>query len=510
MSFNKVPSLSKSRYLSGLQCHLRLWHSCFNRNLASEATPSQQALFDTGHKVGELATCLFPGGVLIREDHFHHEEAVQSTRNILQDPKVSAIFEAAFLYHDVRIRADILKRTEGGRWNIIEVKSSTSVKDIHLPDVAIQYYVLKGSGLNINRVLLLLINNQYVYDGNNFDLENFFSFFDVTDEVHSIQNEISSRINEQKQMLSAPDAPVIQPSRHCNTPFTCEFWEYCTQDMPEHWIFDLYGISQKKFDELRGMNVENIKDIPDIFKLTELQERMKKCVKNNEAFISKKLYARLKDVEYPVHFLDFETVNPAIPIYAHTSPYQVIPFQWSDHILYKDGSLEHKEYICDDLRDPREDFTRTLLNALGEEGSILIYTTYEKTIIEKLAEHLSQYHDHLLRIPNRFKDLCAIIRQYFYHPKFHGSFSLKSVLPVLVPEMKYDTLSIKDGSHASFEYLRFIDPKTAPEEKEKIKEALLAYCRQDTLAMMKIRDQFIKIEITSQKAGGPKITHEVK
>ncbi|MDH3573457.1 MAG: DUF2779 domain-containing protein [Desulfobacteraceae bacterium] len=492
MSSNKAPMLSKSRYLSGLQCHLRLWNSCFNRELASEVTPAQQALFGTGQEVGELATRLFPEGVLIREDHFHHEEAVQTTRNIVQDPSVSTIFEAAFLYHDVRIRVDILKRLDNGQWNMIEVKSSTSVKDIHLPDVAIQYYVLKASGLNINRAFLLLINNQYVYDGSNFDLENFFSFYDVTDEVLSIQNEIPSSIDEQHQMLSAADAPLVQPSRHCNTPFICEFWEYCTKDMPAHWIFDLYGVSQKKFDELTGMNVEDIKDIPDAFNLTELQERMRKCVKNNETFISKRLHAQLTDVEYPVHFLDFETVNPAIPRYAHTSPYQVIPFQWSDHILYEDGSLAHKEYLCDDDRDPRDDFTRTLLHALGQKGTIFIYTTYEKTIIERLAEYLPQYRDDLLRIPNRFKDLCAIIRHYFYHPGFHGSFSLKFVLPVLVPEMRYDTLSIKDGSHASFEYLRMIHPDTVSEEKEKIKEDLLVYCSQDTLAMVRIREQLMK------------------
>lgn len=492
MSSNKAPMLSKSRYLSGLQCHLRLWNSCFNRELASEVTPAQQALFGTGQEVGELATRLFPEGVLIREDHFHHEEAVQTTRNIVQDPSVSTIFEAAFLYHDVRIRVDILKRLDNGQWNMIEVKSSTSVKDIHLPDVAIQYYVLKASGLNINRAFLLLINNQYVYDGSNFDLENFFSFYDVTDEVLSIQNEIPSSIDEQHQMLSAADAPLVQPSRHCNTPFICEFWEYCTKDMPAHWIFDLYGVSQKKFDELTGMNVEDIKDIPDAFNLTELQERMRKCVKNNETFISKRLHAQLTDVEYPVHFLDFETVNPAIPRYANTSPYQVIPFQWSDHILYEDGSLAHKEYLCDDDRDPRDDFTRTLLHALGQKGTIFIYTTYEKTIIERLAEYLPQYRDDLLRIPNRFKDLCAIIRHYFYHPGFHGSFSLKFVLPVLVPEMRYDTLSIKDGSHASFEYLRMIHPDTVSEEKEKIKEDLLVYCSQDTLAMVRIREQLMK------------------
>ena len=492
MNSKNISMLSKSRYLSGLQCHLRLWHSCFNRELASEVTPAQQALFDTGHEVGQLATRLFPDGILIREDHLHHQEAVLTTEHVLLDPNVSSIFEAAFLYHDVRVRVDILKRLDNGQWDMIEVKSSTSVKDIHLPDVAIQYYVLNGSGLKINRVFLLLINSQYIYDGNRLDLDNFFYFSDVTEQVLLIQGEISLRINEQKKMLNSSVAPVIQPSRHCTTPFTCEFWEYCTKDMPEHWIFNLHGISQKKFDELTAMSVVDIKNIPDDFDLTELQERMKKCVRNNDAYISKRLYARLTNLEYPVHFLDFETMNPAIPLYAGTSPYEVIPFQWSDHILHKDGSLVHKEYLCEDRRDPREDFTRTLLETLDGKGSIFIFTTYEKTIIKRLAEHLPQYRDDLLCIPNRFKDLCSIIRRYFYHPGFHGSFSLKSVLPVLVPEMSYNTLFIKDGSHASSEYLRLIHPDTPIWEKEKIKVDLLAYCGQDTLAMVRIRDQLMK------------------
>ncbi len=492
MRSDKTPKLSKSRFLSGLQCPLRLWYTCFSPELATEVSPAQQALFATGHHVGELATRLFPKGVLIREDHLHHEAAVRKTEDVLQDQGVKSIYEAAFLYDGVRIRVDILERLGNGHWNIIEVKSSTSIKDVHLPDVAIQYYVLKGTGLVINRVFLLLINNQYVYDGIDLDLENFFSFHDVTDQALSFQDEIPFTIDEYNEMLSAPAAPVIHPSRHCNSPYRCEFWEYCTKDMPEHWVLGLYGISQSTLDELSGMNVEDIRDIPDTFNLTELQARMKHCVKNKKAFVSKRLHSQLTEVEYPIHFLDFETVNPAIPRYAGTRPYQVIPFQWSDHVLSADGSVAHKTYLCHDETDPREDFSRTLIDALGKKGTIFIYTTYEKRIITGLAEHFPRYRDDLLRIPDRFKDLCAIIRNSFYDPGFQGSFSLKSVLPVLVPEMRYDTLSIQDGSHASFEYLRLIHPDTPFEEKEKIKENLLTYCSYDTLSMLKIRDELMK------------------
>jgi hypothetical protein len=240
------------------------------------------------------------------------------------------------------------------------------------------------------------------------------------------------------------------------------------------------------------MNIQDISDIPDSYYLTDLQERMKRCVVDNDEFISRRLHGQLTNVEYPIHFLDFETVNPAIPRYANTRPYQIIPFQWSDHILHKDGTIEHKEYLCDDDKDPREDFVRTLLDTLGKKGTIYIYTAYEKGIITRLAEHFPQFRNDLLLIPKRFRDLCAIVRNNFYDPGFYGSFSLKSVLPVLVPDMDYESLSIQEGNQASFEFLRMLDPSATPEEKQRIKQALLEYCGYDTLAMVKLRDNLLE------------------
>ena len=492
MSANKIPMLSKSRFLSGLQCYLCLWHSSYNRDLATDVSPVQQAIFDAGHKVGELATRLYPEGVLIKEKYFEHEKAIQTTLKAIQDPSVKSIYEAAFIYDDVRIRVDILERKDNNKWNLIEVKSSASVKEIHIPDVAIQYYVLQGSGLDINRTYLLHINNQYVYDGNNLDLEGFFLSSDVTDEALSYQNEILVSINELKAMLNASAPPLIQPSRHCKRPYICNFLDYCTRNIPEYWILELFGISQKKLDELEEMGIEGIIDIPDSYPLTALQERIRKCVVYNEEFNSKDIEDELKNVEYPVHFLDFETVGPAIPRYAGTRPYQTIPFQWSDHILFENGTLEHKEYLCNDDKDSREEFADTLLATLGKNGTIFIYTTYEKGIIKNLAYYFPQLRSDLLFVIDRFKDLCAIIKKHFYHPKFHGSFSLKSVLPAIVPDMDYGNLAIQEGNQASLEYLRMIDPSISLEEKERIKKELLIYCGYDTMAMVKIRDELIK------------------
>ena len=487
-----MPILSKTRFLAGLQCHLHLWYECYNRELKSEVDPIQQAVFDTGHEVGRLATELYSGGVRIEEDHFHHEEAVQSTLQVLKNPEVPAIYEAAFLEDGVSIRVDVLQRVNGNRWNLIEVKSSTRVKKEHLPDVAVQYYVLQKAGLRINRAGIMHINNQYVYDGRNLDLESFLTFSDETEEALSQQGLIPSQLAALNNMLGKSAPPDILPSPRCKNPYLCDFWEHCTAQMPEYWVLKLGGISEKKLNELRAIGVEDIRDIPGAFPLSPIQQLRRDCVVNQKKYIAPELGAELTNVEYPIHFLDFETIGPAIPRYSSTRPYQTVPFQWSDHILQKDGTLEHREYLSVEDKDPREEFTETLLKALGEKGSIVVYTTYEKGVLEGLAEHLSHYSDRLFSVIDRLYDLHVVVKNHYYHPQFHGSFSLKSVLPAILPEMRYDDLAIQEGQMASLEYLRMIDPATPPDEKEKIKKDLLTYCAHDTMAMVKIRDELLK------------------
>jgi predicted RecB family nuclease len=486
-----VPTLSKSRFLAGLHCPLRLWHQCYNRELASEVTPVQQAIFDTGHEVGRLATQLYRGGVLIEEDHLHHEKAVRSTLAVMQNPNVPAIYEAAFLEDGVRVRADILKRLEDGRWNLMEVKSSTCLKNEYYPDVAVQYHVLCRAGLSINRAGILHLNNQYVYDGHHRDLRQLFSFSDLTDEVLAGQEEIRSKLARLKEMLVETGAPEIQPSRHCKTPHPCEFWEHCTRDMPEFWVMQLAGISEKKLNELAALGVDDIRHIPGGFVLTQLQERIRGCVVNRKEYVERELAGELMDVEYPVYFLDFETISPAIPRYAGTRPYETIPFQWSVHILHEGGVLEHHEYLCVEDKDPREEFTGRLLEVIGHKGTIFVYTAYEKGILNALAECLPQYDDRLLHAAARVRDLHALIKAHYYHPQFHGSFSLNAVLPVVVPSMSYDNLAIQEGQQASVDYLRMLDPATPGEAREKIKGDLLVYCAHDTLALVKIREELL-------------------
>jgi hypothetical protein len=223
-----------------------------------------------------------------------------------------------------------------------------------------------------------------------------------------------------------------------------------------------------------------------------MQERIRRCVVRGREYISEKLQEDLLVVAYPIHFLDFETIGPAIPRYTNTRPYQTIPFQWSDHILHRDESLDHREYLCSEDKDPRKEFTQSLLDILGKEGSIVTYTSYEEGIIRDLADYLPRLRNELMGLLDRLKDLHAMIRTYYYHPGFHGSFSLKAVLPALVPDMDYGDLEIQEGQLAGLKYLRMIDPSSSHHEKQKIRGDLLAYCGRDTLAMVTIRQELTK------------------
>jgi hypothetical protein len=220
MSLNSSPSplLSKSRFLAGLQCPLRLWYQCYEPRLAGEISPAKQALLETGHRVGRLATRLYPGGILIEEDYRHHDQAVHTTAALMQDPEVQALYEAAFLFDGVRVRVDILGRDATDGWNMIEVKSSTSVKKIHCSDVALQYYVLDGCGVAPNTTGILHLNNQYVYDGHELNLDSLFTFSDLTENAVGLQTEVAALLNDFNTMLAAEQAPDIKPSRHCLRP----------------------------------------------------------------------------------------------------------------------------------------------------------------------------------------------------------------------------------------------------------------------------------------------------
>ncbi len=479
--------LSKSKFLSGLQCHKRLFLEIYRPALATRPDEITQAILDMGTEIGELARNRYPGGVLVEADRKHAAEALAHTKALLADPNVPAIFEAAFMFENVFIRVDILERlstAENGEsvWRLIEVKSSTRVKEVHLNDLAIQTHVINGAGTILAKSCLMHISTQYVYPGGELNLHEFFGIQDCTEPVQARLADVPSKLNEMKAMLADPDPPAIEPDRHCFSPYECQFWDHCTKDKPDRWIYHLPG-GDKTFRQLTRLGIRTMDEIPTDFNLTIWQRR----VKENIEWVSPKLPIMLNTVRYPVHHLDFETFMPAIPRFPQTRPYQVIPTQWSNHVEYDDGRIDHDQYLCLEQKDPREELAVRLLDSLGREGSICVYSDYERSVIGRLAEALPSLRQELQRLLNRLWDLFDVVRDHYYHPAFKGSYSIKSVLPAVVPHLGYGDLDIQDGEIAARAYHRMLFDEMDWVEKARIREALLKYCARDTLAMVELR-----------------------
>ena len=483
----KSQRLSKSKFLSGLQCHKRLYLEVHHPSLATKPDAATQAMFDMGTEVGELARSRFPGGTLVTAGYRQTEAALAQTAALIQDLTVPAIFEAAFLHGGVLIRADVLERvfTAEGQfrgWRLIEVKSSTKVKDVHLEDLAVQSEVILGAGLTLVSVCLMHINTAYLYRNGAIDLTELFAIQDLSEAVAQRRAAVPERLATMSRMLLQAQPPAIEPDRHCHTPYDCPFWEHCTKDKPARWIQYLPG-SKQVVDQLTQQGVTTIDEIPAGTSLSPVQRR----VKENVEWVSAKLGPVLKAVQYPVHHLDFETVMLPVPRISETRPYQALPVQWSNHIEQAAGELRHEEFLHKDASDPRKVLAESLLESLGERGSICVYSPYERSILEQLAAAIPSLRQALSLIVGRLWDLHPIIKDHYYHPAFGGSYSIKSVLPAMIPSLAYDDLAIKEGGHAASQYYRMVFVETDWVERAKIQEALLAYCKRDTLAMVELR-----------------------
>jgi len=490
MTHNEIPLLSKSRFGAGLQCHKRLYLECYSPKLADPIDPGQQAIFDSGTAVGELARERIPGGRLIEEQYYRHTRAAATTKEALADRSIPAIYEAAFTFDDIRVRLDILVRKGGGVFDLVEVKSSTSVHEEHIPDVAIQLYVAEGAGIRIRRAILLHIDSDYVYEGGPYDLSRLFRLEDVTREARDfVRSAAPVALADMRQALKQNAAPLIEIGRHCTRPYRCGFYGHCREGAPEHHIEQLPRAGAGLLDELLEAGIRDIGDIPAAYPgLSALQQRVRDCVATGQPYVDRELRAALHEITYPLHFLDFETFNQALPVYSGTRPYQVIPFQWSLHIRDRGGGLRHHSFLTDGDGDPREAFAASLLDAVESEGTIVTYSSYEQTVIRKLADDLPGYAERLLVLNMRILDILEVLRAYYYHPDFHGSYSLKVVLPVLVPDAGYHDLDIQEGTQASLAFAQIVAPETGEREKERLRDVLLSYCQRDTEAMVWIFD----------------------
>jgi hypothetical protein len=338
------------------------------------------------------------------------------------------------------------------------------------------------------------LNRDYIFNGKEYDLSQLFVQAEVKPGDAVSQSEISDRLKEQFRILNKPKPPDIKPGAQCEDPYFCEFYDQCNPKLPADHVSFLPGIRTAKVEELTAAGIISIKKIPAAFRLSEKQRRAVDSVKSGKPFVSPELAGELSSLKYPLCFMDFETVFPALPRFAKMAPYNHIPFQWSVHWQEKPGGpLKHFEFLAENDSEPRLPFVESLCKALAGGGDIVVYNkSFELSRLNDLARWLPKYAPAIEAIKKKMWDLLDAVRRNVYHPAFAGSYSLKSVLPAFVPEMTYETLEVAEGTAAGLAWARFIDPVTPPVEKIRLRQALLKYCEHDTLALAKLLEALRK------------------
>lgn len=481
-----MPFISKSKFISGLQCHKLLWYYYNQKDSIPPPDPLQQAVFDQGHEVGELAKTLFPTGVEVAKGIVEIQSVLESSSaaTILRKP----LFEAAFAYDGAYARADILDPVGPEGWDLIEVKSSTQAKPEHLLDLGLQLYVYGGAGLAVRRCYLMHVNNEYVRRGV-LEPQKLFQKVDLTKEVREqILPDVPSQLREMQLIIKLKKAPDISIGPHCSSPFECPLQDLCWSFLPKHNVMSLSRIGQKGFD-LLSEGVLRIADIPPGANLSALQQIQVTAVRSRRAQVNSEAIAGfLKSLEYPLFFLDFETFNTAIPLFDQVRPYQHIPFQVSIHVVSREGARPiHYEYLSETPGDPRSDVLSFLKSKLGAMGSIVAYNaSYERRILKELCSDFPSYSGWWKHVEPRMIDLMSPFRSFhYYHPKQEGSVSIKNVLPALTGG-GYEGMDIADGGTASLEFLRITFGQVTKSEQQHVRKSLREYCELDTRAMYNI------------------------
>jgi len=472
--------LTKSSYLSGLQCAKRLWIETHAPHLLGPTAGVQAQLREQGREVGVLARASFVEGRLIGG---WGEAALAETRAALA-AGVSCLFEAAFEYAGVFVRCDILIVRPDGGWTLVEVKSTTRVKQHHLQDLAVQVWVLQGVGLDVRGAEVMHLNNcSCVYP----NLARLFVRADVTGQVTRLLGKVARQAAALQRRLVQKRMPRVGIGPHCSQPHPCPATGHCWRDVPPHAIFTIPRITPDRLRELLKLGILRVHDIPADFPLTPEQWAYVRRVKEGRAEIDvARIQRRLAVLHYPVHFLDFETYAYAVPRFDGMRPFQQLPFQYSCHVLEADGTLHHRDYLHTGADDPRPELARRLVQDIGPVGSVVVYhARFERTVLLELARALPEPRAALRSMAARLWDQLDVFRYDYLDPAFEGSNSIKRVLPVLVPGLSYDDLVVQRGDQAQAAWVAMLR-SSDPAQRAELAAGLRAYCARDTLAMVEI------------------------
>ena len=487
--------LSKSTFIRGLQCEKSLYLYKHHYRLKDPIPESLQAVFDQGTNIGLLAQELFPNGVdASPENHFKMVESVGKTIDYISQGQ-TIIYEATFLYNDVLAALDILVKDNDG-WKAYEVKSSTKVSETYIKDAAIQYYTITNSGIDLKDISIVHINNQYTKDGE-LDIHQLFTIESVYDQVLEFLPRIPNEVRRLKNVIESLEVPKVDIGNHCSDPYDCDFKGTCWKHIPDYSVFDISRLNKDKKFDLYNQGVLTLNDI-DLSQtdLNPNQVLQVQCELSGSSHIdTNEIRNFTSGLNYPLYFLDFETIGPSVPIYDGSRPYQQLVFQYSLHIQETPTSeLQHREYLADPTRDPRIGFIEQLIKDCGNSGDILVYNIgFEKGKLNDLIDVFPKCFNELRGIVSRLKDLMIPFQQkWYYTPEMKGSYSIKSVLPALVPELSYNDLDIKEGGTASNTFLSMVNG-TFKGNVEETRRQLLEYCELDTFAMVRILEKLLQV-----------------
>ena len=475
--------LSKTQFTRGLQCHKSLWLYRNRPELRSAPDAATQARFDAGREVGIVAQQLFPDGTLIEFDRSAFQEKIRATKAAMEKG-ARTIYEATFSHDGVLVMVDILHKGARG-WEIHEVKSTTEVKEHHVPDAAVQYAVLRGAGLRVVKASIVHVNSEYVRRGA-LEVQDLFRIGDVTAPVRDLQDFVGEQVLKQRRMLEG-GMPDIDIGPQCDDPYACDFKAVCWKQVPEDSVFDLRGRGVDKFSLYRK-GIIRLRDVPPGVLNAKQRFQAESTLRKRNTLNKAKVAEFLGSLFYPLCFLDFETFSTAIPVYDGTRPYQQVPFQYSVHVRKRQGGgLQHYEYLAEPGRDPREELLEGLLAAIPDKACVVAYNAaFEARVLRDLAERCPRHRARISRIVGNFVDLMQPFRnRHIYFWQMKGSYSLKQVLPALVPGMSYDGMEISDGAMAGKAYLD-MGRREDPGELQRTRKSLLEYCRKDTLGMVEI------------------------
>lgn len=493
-----MKSISKSRFVSGVQCSKKIYFEYFRKDLKLPASAATQQIFDLGHTVGALAQKSFPNGEDATPENFSDfSKSIEQTKQWIAEKK-KTIYEATFATENTLVMLDILHRKDDEIW-AIEVKSSTSVKEYHYTDSAFQYYVMSKSGCVPDLFFLMHINNQYVKNGE--ISSKLFHLEDITKDIIEMQSWVEENFENLLKVLEIAEEPVVEIGGHCSNPFACEFTHHCWKHVPENSVFELARAGKKSW-QLYEQGILKMEDIPDDFHLTFTQKlQVTGGIHTGEHF---KNFLPIRDFlntwEDPLHFFDFETIYSAIPVLDGTRPYQQVPFQYSLHILEGEKAISHKEFLADQkdflnsTTDPRKKMIEQMKLDFLERGSIVTYNKgFEVSRLKELARDFPEDAEFLYSLIERIVDLLVVFnKRWYYLPAMGNSASIKSVLPAIAPKFSYDDLEISDGGSASNLFHASIFDES--QNTEELKHNLLKYCERDTYGMVVIYE-FLKKEM---------------